>query len=87
MPGMFCSSGLACSGSRLGRRIDCVRDDSRPLAQQRKAGAIAAGRATKEAGLTLDQLHIAGRSERELGPVELLLQGVKDIVVDRTLTS
>jgi hypothetical protein len=80
VPSMFCSGSVDCRGSRICRRIDGVRRYSSSLAQEREvAAAIDAG---EEGGLAFDQLHMMRRRSRELGPVELLLQGVKDIVVD-----
>jgi hypothetical protein len=85
VPSMFCRGSVDCRRSRLGRRIDGFRRDSGPLPQEPEVGAVASVDSTEEGGLTLDQL--LRRSHRELGPVELLLQGMKDIVVDRALTA
>lgn len=83
MPSMFCRGSVDCRRGRLRRWIDRFRRDSHALAQERQGGAAATSR--EEGGLTLVQF--LGRSYRELGPVELLLQGVKDVVVDRALAS
>lgn len=85
MPSMFRSGGVDCRGRRLGRWIDCVRRDACTLAQAAQSGALVFAAAVEEAGLTLD--HLLRRSHSKLGPVELLLEGVKDIVVDRALTA
>jgi hypothetical protein len=83
VPSMFRSGSVDCRRSRLGRRIDRVRRQSCPLAQEREGGAGASIDAGEEGRLALDQLHMVRRRGSELVPVELLLQGVKDIVVDR----
>jgi hypothetical protein len=83
VPRMLCRGSVDCRRSRFGRRIDCFRRDSHSLAQERKDGAAASIDPSEEGGLTLVQR--LGRSHSKLGPVELLLQGVEDIVVDRAL--
>ena len=80
MPSMFCSGSVDCRRSRIGRRIGSVRRYSSSLAQERKgAAAIDPG---EEGGLALLELHMMRRRSSELTPIELLFQGVKDIVVD-----
>lgn len=83
MPSMFCSGSVACRRSRLRRRIDCVRRYSSSRTQEHEGGAAAAFDDREEGALTLDQLHMMGRRGGELVPIELLLQCVKDIVIDR----
>lgn len=83
MPSMSRSGSVDCRRSRLGRRIDRVRRYSCSLAQECKGGAGASIDAGEEGRLTFDQLYMVRRRGSELVPVELQLQGVKDIVVDR----
>lgn len=82
MSRMFRSGSVDCRGSRIGRRIDGVRRYSCARSQEREGGASASIDASEESGLSLDQLDMMRRRSGELGPVELLLQRVKDIVVD-----
>jgi hypothetical protein len=84
VPSMSCSGSVDCRGSRIGRRIDDVRRYSSPLAQEREGATAAAIDAGEEGELALDQFHMMRRRSGELGPIELLLQRVKDIVVDGT---
>jgi len=83
VPSMFCSGSVDCRRSRLGRRTDCVRRYSCALSQERESGPATSGEFREEGGLSLDQLDMVRGRSGELGPVELQLQGVKDIVVDR----
>ena len=85
MPSVLCRGSMDCRRGRLRRRIDGVSRYSSSRASECEGRAAASGGFREEGGLTLDQL--LGRSHSELGPVELLLQGVKDIVVDRALTA
>lgn len=84
MPSMFCRGSMDCRRCRLSRRIHGFRHHS-PSFSQKPEGGAASVDSREESRLALDQF--LRRSHRELGPVELLLQGVKDIVVDRALAS
>lgn len=83
MPSLFCRGSMDCRRSRLGRRIDRFRRDSGSFSQARERGAAAAGGSSEEDGLAFHQ--VLRRSCGELRPVELLLECVEDIVVDRAL--
>ena len=85
MPRMFRRGRVDRRRCRVGRWADGFRCDSSSLAQELKSGAAAPIDAREKGGLTLVQF--AGRGHGELGPVELLLQGVKDIVIDRALAA
>lgn len=91
MSSMHRRGSVDCRRGRLGRWIDSLRLHASTLSEERQ-GRIAFTREREQFAwfaenfaarfLAFHQLHPVRRYDRELGPVELLFQSVKDVVVD-----